>query len=355
LGSSHVITDARGALVELAEYTPYGSLSHHEGAVTVPHGFTGQRFDSSTGLYFYNARYYDASLGRFSSPDPFVQDPSDPQTLNRYAYVRNNPVNYVDPSGYSFWSKFFGIIIGVAVAVMTGNPDYGYAVYQAVDREISESQGAGEAITRTLTVLIAMGIAYGPIDSGLDPSESPKDRADRASRAGEFTHQILDVAYGTHQEQAAQAIAQDLGVSPGMATAVISRQLILPQPISHSPTIQIRDVPFTTFNHYLRGPMTDVQYLQQAIAGVDQGIGRMYGARKNYGYLETMIRLGSTFDKAGKPPEEILAGLFSSNSVIKRELVKQGRRDVMGSTESKLLQLNRRKVQLEEQLRVRLP
>ena len=63
----------------------------------VAHKFTGQRLDASTGLYFYHARYYDASLGRFISPDPFVQDPGDPQTLNRYAYVRNNPVNLVDP------------------------------------------------------------------------------------------------------------------------------------------------------------------------------------------------------------------------------------------------------------------
>jgi RHS repeat-associated protein len=72
----------------------------------VAHKFTGQRLDSSTGLYYYHARYYDPQLGRFTQPDTIVQAPADPQTLNRYSYTRNNPVKFVDPSGHSFWDKF---------------------------------------------------------------------------------------------------------------------------------------------------------------------------------------------------------------------------------------------------------
>jgi len=118
LGSSNVITDATGAVVELAEYTPYGSLTHHEGSTSVPQQFTGQRLDASTGLYYYHARYYDPDLGRFIQADPIVPVPGDPQALNRYSYVRNNPVNFVDPSGYKWsWKKFFGIVAIVAVAV----------------------------------------------------------------------------------------------------------------------------------------------------------------------------------------------------------------------------------------------
>ena len=49
---------------------------------------------------FYNARYYDPLLRRFISPDTIVPDPGDPQSLNRYSYVRNNPVNRADPSGH---------------------------------------------------------------------------------------------------------------------------------------------------------------------------------------------------------------------------------------------------------------
>jgi RHS repeat-associated protein len=61
-------------------------------------GFTGQRLDA-TGLMFYQARYYSAVIGRFISADSFIKVISDPQNLNRYAYVYNNPLRYIDPSG----------------------------------------------------------------------------------------------------------------------------------------------------------------------------------------------------------------------------------------------------------------
>lgn len=51
------------------------------------------------------ARYYDPGAGRFITPDTIVQNPYDPQTLNRYAYVRNNPLRYIDPSGHSFFGS----------------------------------------------------------------------------------------------------------------------------------------------------------------------------------------------------------------------------------------------------------
>jgi RHS repeat-associated protein len=61
--------------------------------------FTGQKKDAS-GLYYYNARYYSPDLGQFISPDTLVPDPSNVQDYNRYMYVRGNPMNAVDPSGY---------------------------------------------------------------------------------------------------------------------------------------------------------------------------------------------------------------------------------------------------------------
>ncbi len=51
-------------------------------------------------MYFYNARYYDGTLGRFLSADTIVPSPANPQSLNRYAYVLNNPLRYTDPSGH---------------------------------------------------------------------------------------------------------------------------------------------------------------------------------------------------------------------------------------------------------------
>jgi RHS repeat-associated protein len=104
LGGTNVITDVNGARVQLIEYDPWGKTSRNEGNGDPERRFTGQILDPESGLYYYGARYYDPELARFISPDPIVPSPGDPQSLNRYSYVRNNPVKYIDPTGHSFWS-----------------------------------------------------------------------------------------------------------------------------------------------------------------------------------------------------------------------------------------------------------
>jgi RHS repeat-associated protein len=103
LGSSSVITDGTGATVQNLTYFPYGATRTNSSPVTpavdVPYKYTGQELDASTDLYNYEARQYEAALGRFVSPDTVVTDPFNPQDLNRYAYVRNSPFNYTDPTG----------------------------------------------------------------------------------------------------------------------------------------------------------------------------------------------------------------------------------------------------------------
>lgn len=66
------------------------------------HKFTGKERDAESNLDFFGARHYASSLGRFMSPDPLGGHNEDPQTLNRYAYVRNNPLSLTDPTGLDF-------------------------------------------------------------------------------------------------------------------------------------------------------------------------------------------------------------------------------------------------------------
>jgi RHS repeat-associated protein len=61
--------------------------------------FTGREFDPETGLYYYRARYYDSRIGRFLQEDPIVGLVIVPQTLNKFPYVTNNPIKYIDPFG----------------------------------------------------------------------------------------------------------------------------------------------------------------------------------------------------------------------------------------------------------------
>jgi len=94
LGSTNVITDQTGALVQTLVYFPYGATYANTGSVDVEHKFRGRELDDSTGLYFFGARYYDPAPERFISADPTMAIPFDPQALNRYSFERNNPPSY---------------------------------------------------------------------------------------------------------------------------------------------------------------------------------------------------------------------------------------------------------------------
>ncbi|MEI2692539.1 MAG: RHS repeat-associated core domain-containing protein [Anaerolineae bacterium] len=80
--------------------SPWGETRFTTGTTPTTWRFTGQREDATIGLYFYNARYLDPQLGRFIQPDTIVPAPGNPQALNRYSYVLNNPLRYTDPSGH---------------------------------------------------------------------------------------------------------------------------------------------------------------------------------------------------------------------------------------------------------------
>jgi RHS repeat-associated protein len=125
LGSLNVLTNASGQEVQRLTYLPFGETLSNTGTVDfLQHRYTGQEQDPETGLYFYHARYYNPVLGRFLSPDSIVPGAGNPQSLNRYSYVTNNPVNLTDPSGHFSLGGFLGsigsIIAGVAVGVLAG-------------------------------------------------------------------------------------------------------------------------------------------------------------------------------------------------------------------------------------------
>jgi len=82
---------------------PFGdALTCAGGSQSTLH-FTGKERDSESGLDNFGARYDSSSMGRFMTPDPIGGHQIDPQTLNKYAYVRNNPLNLTDPTGLDFY------------------------------------------------------------------------------------------------------------------------------------------------------------------------------------------------------------------------------------------------------------
>jgi RHS repeat-associated protein len=103
LGSSSLMTDQSGSLVrQQYGYRAFGSERFSLSIFpSFTSRFTGQPYDVETGLYYFQSRYYDPELGRFIQPDSIVPDPGSSQSLNRYSYVLNNPLKYIDPTGHA--------------------------------------------------------------------------------------------------------------------------------------------------------------------------------------------------------------------------------------------------------------
>ncbi len=112
------LTDSNGTLVSTYQYDPYGNLTSSSGTVANPWRFAGGYYDSGTGLYKFGTCYYDPTLGRWSQQDPLSGKLTDPNSLNRYLYVGDNPVNLTDLSGRQgrFLACMFGRLGNLAVA-----------------------------------------------------------------------------------------------------------------------------------------------------------------------------------------------------------------------------------------------
>jgi len=108
LGGTLRVTDSNFNPLDQMRYTPYGVGRDAGSNLGTDHLFTGQIEDQSIGLYWYATRAYDPTLGRFCCPDSIVPSPIDPQSLNRYSYVRNNPLIRVDPTGNWDLSTYAG-------------------------------------------------------------------------------------------------------------------------------------------------------------------------------------------------------------------------------------------------------
>ena len=112
--SARVVTDENKAVIQCRDYLPFGGeilassqnerngIPCYSADTGLRQKFTGKERDAESRLDFFEARYFSWAQGRFTSPDPVVITPerfSDPQQINLYSYVRNNPLRLIDPTG----------------------------------------------------------------------------------------------------------------------------------------------------------------------------------------------------------------------------------------------------------------
>jgi RHS repeat-associated protein len=102
-GSTRQLVDALGNILARYAYDAYGNPLGGQVGVTNPpltrYLYTAQQFDSVLLQYYLRARYYAPPIGRFTASDPFSGDPGLPESLQKYFYAKQNPINYSDPSG----------------------------------------------------------------------------------------------------------------------------------------------------------------------------------------------------------------------------------------------------------------
>ncbi|MBI3662049.1 MAG: hypothetical protein HY234_03240 [Acidobacteria bacterium] len=102
LGSANVVTSSTGVIQDESDFYPFGGERTVTDTDPNQYKFTGKERDAESGLDFFDARYYGSNFGRFMSPDLLGGHLEDPQTLNKYSYVRNLPTTLTDPTGLDF-------------------------------------------------------------------------------------------------------------------------------------------------------------------------------------------------------------------------------------------------------------
>jgi RHS repeat-associated protein len=98
-------TDDARTISRSHTYDASRNSQHSFAATSTAYRFTGKERDSESGLDYFESRYYGSSMGRFMSPDTFGGHLEDPQTLNHYSYVGNNPLSRTDPDGHDFYQQ----------------------------------------------------------------------------------------------------------------------------------------------------------------------------------------------------------------------------------------------------------
>ena len=152
-------------------------------------GYTDHEHLDSIGLIHMNGRVYDPKLARFISPDPYIQDPYNTQSFNRYSYVWNNPLRHTDPTG-----EFIPLIIaGIKIAGLA------YGVYEAAEvaRGIATGEITGQEAVTGAVITAGIGVVGGAIVKLANKVTPPvveeqiKDVVDKALRKNTDAQQNL--------------------------------------------------------------------------------------------------------------------------------------------------------------------
>ncbi len=157
--------DATGALTDTWNYDVWGAQVAHTGGSAQSYGFGGMVFDEDLGLYYAQARWYEAEAGRFVSMDPVHGSTANPLTFNPWVFGLGDPVHYLDPTGrFSFAELTVSMAIKVTLAAMIGT-----AVVKAwifVQRFVYERLGGKVHKWKALAIKVGVGADLQKLGAG---------------------------------------------------------------------------------------------------------------------------------------------------------------------------------------------
>ncbi|MEQ1949576.1 MAG: RHS repeat-associated core domain-containing protein [Bryobacteraceae bacterium] len=229
LGSTRLVTDSAGAVSKCYDYLPFGeelgngtagrtntcfgSATYPSAADKISDKFTSKERDAETGLDYFGARYMSSAQGRFTSPDEFTggavdpftgqqigqpgplpyADITNPQSLNKYAYVVNNPLRYTDPDGHCPWC--IGALVGggmdVGIQMIEGKS---FSEIDWVSVGISAGAGAVGGGIAAKTAELAWGLKLA-IEGGVDAAGSAAQQLHKNGTVS-GTETAIDVVAG---------------------------------------------------------------------------------------------------------------------------------------------------------------
>lgn len=187
LGSTSLITDSSGNAIANLSYEPFGKLMQDSGE---RYTFTGHEIDPELNLLYMKTRYYNPSTGQFTQPDTIIQDVYNPQNLNKYAYVVNNPYRYTDPNG-----EFFDIIFDIASIF--------YDIYTMItepSNHLNYVSFGADVVAAFIPGVTGVGAtirASSKIAKGIDKANDLRRTTSKINNVGKTANKVQDVTRTT--------------------------------------------------------------------------------------------------------------------------------------------------------------
>jgi RHS repeat-associated protein len=172
-GNVRFLTDGEGNITDRYDYDAFGNLIDSSGTTPNRYLFGGEEYDADLGLYYLRARYLNPRTGRFWTADQYEGQRFDPPSLHKYLYANADPINRIDPSGYSSIKQTVALAISAVLTTVSNLFLTDRVIAPTTDPIANNvSRANADLDDAQLTLLLLLGNVFTPLASG--PSLAPR-------------------------------------------------------------------------------------------------------------------------------------------------------------------------------------